>query len=42
MTAMLPQYSSRPQFCGLGFGNGIQSVCVLPLVRRIASKGDVT
>jgi hypothetical protein len=41
MTALLLQHSIRPQLCGLGFGNGIQSVGVLPLVRRLASKGDI-
>lgn len=40
MTAILLQHSIRPQVCGLGFDNGIQSVCVLSLVRRLASKGD--
>lgn len=40
MTAMLLQHSIRPQVCGPGFGNGIQSVCVLSLARRLASKGD--
>lgn len=41
MTAMLLQHSIRPQFCGLGFGNGIQSVGVLSLTRQLASKGDI-
>ncbi len=40
MTAMLLQHSIRPQVCGPGFGNEIQSVCVLSLVRRLAIKGD--
>lgn len=41
MTAMLLQHSIRPQLCGLSFGNGIQSVGVLSLVRRLANKGDI-
>lgn len=41
MTAMLLQHSVRPQLCGPGFANGIQSVGVLSLVRRLASKGDI-
>lgn len=41
MTAMFLQHSIRPQVCGLGFGNEIQSVGVLPLFRRLANKGDI-
>lgn len=41
MTAKLLQYPIRPQLCGLGFDNGIQSFGVLSLVRRLASKGDI-
>jgi hypothetical protein len=41
MTAMLRRHSIRPQERGPAFGNGIQPVGVLPLVRRLVSKGDV-
>lgn len=41
MTAMLLQHSIRLQVCGPGFENGVPSVCVLSLVRRLASKGDI-
>jgi hypothetical protein len=41
MTAMLLQHSIRAQVCRPGFSNRIQSVCVLSLVRRLASKGDI-
>ena len=41
MTAMLQQHAIRPQVCGLDFGNGIQSVGVLLLVRRLANEGDI-
>lgn len=41
MTAMLLQLSIRPQVCGPGFSNGIQSDGVLSLVQRLASKGDI-
>lgn len=41
MTAMLLQQSIRTQVFGPGFGNGIQSVCVLSLVRWLVSKGDI-
>jgi hypothetical protein len=40
MTAMLLQHSIRPQVCGPGFGIELPSVCVLSLVRRLASKGN--
>jgi hypothetical protein len=41
MTAVLRQHSIRPQMHGPSFGNGIQSVGVLPPVRRLASNGDI-
>jgi len=41
MTAMLRQHSIRLQAHEPAFGNGIQPVGVLSLVRRLASKGDV-
>lgn len=41
MTATLRQHSIRPQVPGASFGNGIQRVGVLPLVRRLANKGDI-
>lgn len=41
MTAMLGQHSTRPPVRGPAFGNGIQTVGVLPLVQRLASKGDI-
>jgi hypothetical protein len=41
MTAMLRQHSIRPQVRGPALGNGIKPVGELPLVRRLASKGDV-
>lgn len=41
MNATLRQYSIRPQVPGATFGNGIQPVGVLPLVRRLVNKGDI-
>lgn len=41
MTATLRQHSIRLQVPGATFGNGIQPVGVLPLVRRLANKGDI-
>ena len=41
MIAMLRQHSIRPQMRGPALGNGIQPIDVLPLVRRLASKGDI-
>lgn len=41
MTAMLRQHSIRPQVPGPAFGDGILPVGVLPLVRRLANKGDI-
>lgn len=41
MTALLREHSTRTQVRKTAFGNGIQPVGVLPLVRWLASKGDI-
>jgi hypothetical protein len=41
MTVMLWQHSIRPQEPRPASGNGIQPVGVLPVVRWLASKGDI-
>lgn len=41
MTAVLQQQSIGTQTRRSAFGNGIQPVGVLPLSRRLASKGDI-
>ena len=41
MTAVLQQHTIRAQLRQPILGHGIQTVDVLPLVRRLASKGDI-
>lgn len=41
MTAVLQQHSFGRKCTGQPFGSGIQSAGVLPIVQRLASKGDI-